>query len=85
MRSYSTIKSKQTRINKLELNKNYKEIGVAIKSKETSSKLSIAEKLLATHSRGSIVYYFCLFMQTQFRLGSYIHAFTNETHSLENI
>ena len=26
----------------------------------------------------------CLFTQTQFQLGSYIHACTNETHSLTN-
>ena len=29
-------------------------------------------------------YYLCLFMQTQFQLGSYIHACTNEMHSVAN-
>ena len=42
-------------------------------------------KLLATHSTGSIGYYLCPFMQTQFQLGSYIHACTNETHVLANL
>ena len=41
-------------------------------------------KLLATNSTGSIGYYLCLFMQTKFQLGNYIHACTNETHSLTN-
>ena len=45
----------------------------------------LAKNLLATHSTGSIGYYLCLFMQTQFQLGSYIHACTNETHSLANL
>ena len=34
----------------------------------------LAKKLLATHSTGSIGYYLCLFMQTQFQLGRYIHS-----------
>ena len=45
-------------------------------------------KLLATHSTSRAGYYLCLFMQTQFQLGSYvrsyIHACTNETHSFAN-
>ena len=45
----------------------------------------LPKKLLATHSTGSIGYYLCLFMQTQFQLGSYIHACTNETHFLANL
>ena len=44
-----------------------------------------AKKLLATHSTGSIGYYLYLFMQTQFQLGRYIHACTNESHSLANL
>ena len=42
-------------------------------------------KLLATHSTIGIGYYMCLFMQTQFQLGSYcsyIQACTNETHPI---
>ena len=27
----------------------------------------------------------CLFMQTEFQLGSYIYTYTNETHSLANL
>ena len=42
-------------------------------------------KLLATHSTGSISYYLCLFMQTQFQLGSYIHVCTDKTHFLVNV
>ena len=42
-------------------------------------------KLLATHSTRSIGYYLCPFMQTQFQLGSYIHACTNETRVLANL
>ena len=44
-------------------------------------------KLLTTHSTNRIAYYLCLFMQTQFQLGvaSYIHACTNETHSITNL
>ena len=45
----------------------------------------LAKNLLAKHSTSNIGYYLCLFMQTQFQLGSYIHACTNETHSLENL
>ena len=37
------------------------------------------------HSTSNIGYYLFLFMQTQFQLGSYIHACTNETHSLTNL
>ena len=44
----------------------------------------VAKKLLATHFTGSIGYYLCLIMQTQFQLGNYIHACTNKTHSLAN-
>ena len=44
----------------------------------------VVNKLLAIHSTGSIGYYL-LFMQAQFQLGSYIHACTNETHSLANL
>ena len=42
-------------------------------------------KLLATHSTRSISYYLYLFVQTQFQLGSYIHACINKTHSLANL
>ena len=45
----------------------------------------LAKQLLGTHSTGSIDYYLSLFMQTQFQLGNYIHACTNETHSLANL
>ena len=45
----------------------------------------LAKKSLAAHSTGSISYYLCLFMQTQFHLGRYIHAYTNETYSLVNL
>ena len=45
----------------------------------------LANKLLATHSTTTIGYYLCLFMQTQFQLDIYIHACTNETHSLANL
>ena len=62
MRSYYTIK-----VNKLEIIKIKKEVEIAIKSKETSSYL--AKILLATYSTGSIGYYLCLFMQTNFLLG----------------
>ena len=43
--------------------------------------------MLTTHSTGNIgyIYYLCLFMQPQCQLGSYIHACTNETHSLANL
>ena len=62
-------------INKLEINKNLKikkEVGIAIKSKETSSKLASypAMKSMATHSTSWIGYYLCLFIQAQFQLGS---------------
>ena len=40
-------------------------------------------KELATTNR--IGYYLYLFMQTQFLLDSYIHAYTNETHSLASL
>ena len=46
----------------------------------------LAKKLLAIHSTGSIGYYVSeVYMQTQFQVGSYIHAHTNETHSLTNL
>ena len=32
--------------------------------------------MLAIYATGSIGYYLCLFMQTQFQLGSYIHVCT---------
>ena len=57
-----------------------KEVGVR---KKVLSNL--AKKLLATHSTGNIGYYLCLFMQTQFQLGSYIHVCANETHSIANL
>ena len=34
------------------------------------------------HFTSSIGYYLSLFIQTQFQLGSYIHAYTNKTDSL---
>ena len=40
---------------------------------------------MATHSKGSIGYYLCLSIQTQFQLDSYIHAHTNETYSVANL
>ena len=40
---------------------------------------------LAIPTTGSVGYYMRLFMQTQFQLGSYIHAYTNEIYSLANI
>ena len=86
MRSYSTIKSKQTRNKKLKFKRG---VGISIKRMETSSKLHnyLAMKLLTTHSTSHIGYYLCLFMQTQLQLGSYsyIHACTNETHSMANL
>ena len=43
-------------------------------------------KSLATHSASCNGYYLCLFIQTQFQLGSYyIHACTNETPSIANL
>ena len=56
---------------------------IAIRNKETSSYLAM--KLLATNSTRSIGYYLCLFMQTRFQLGSYIHACTIEAHSLQDL
>ena len=61
MSSYCTKKGKQTR-NK----QKFKEgVGIAIKSKETSSKLASypAMKSLATHSTSYTGYYLCLFIQ----------------------
>ena len=51
-----------------------KETEIAIKSKETSSYVAIylRKRLLATYSTGSIDYYLCLFMQTQFQLSTYV-------------
>ena len=67
--------------------KNYKfkkEVGITVKvGKQVTSYL--AKKLLSTCSTGSIDYYLCLFVQTQFRLGSYIHACINKTHSLASV
>ena len=45
----------------------------------------LAKKLLAFHSTGSIGYYVCLIIQTQLQLSRYIHACTNEMHSLVNL
>ena len=45
----------------------------------------LAMKLLVTYSIRNNGYYLCLFMQTQFQLGSYNHTCTNETHSLANL
>ena len=43
----------------------------------------LTKKLLASHSIGSIGFYLCLIIQTQFKLGIVnIHACTKETHSL---
>ena len=33
----------------------------------------------------SVGFYLCMFMQTQFQLGSHFHACTNETHCLANL
>ena len=72
------------KINKLEIFKKGIAIGIAIKvRKQVASYL--AKKLLATYTTGSIGYYLCLLMQTQFQLGGYIHAPKNETHSLANL
>ena len=57
--------------NKNELMKNLrikKEVGIAKIRKQVAS--YPAKKLLATHYTGSISYYLCLLMQTQFQLGS---------------
>ena len=51
----------------------------------TSISSYLAKKSLATHFTGSISYHLRLFMPTQFQLGNYIHAYTNETHSLANL
>ena len=75
MRFYCTIK--------IEINK--KEVGIAIKSKETHIARYLAKKLLATHYTGTIGYYLCLFMQKDFQLGSNIYGYTNETNSLTNL
>ena len=45
----------------------------------------LAKKFLAIHSAGSNGYYMCLFMQSYFQLGSYIHGYRNQTHSLVNL
>ena len=55
------------------------EVGNEIKvGKQVTS--YVAKKLLATYPTGSIGYYLCLFMQTQFQLDSCIHACINQTH-----
>ena len=61
-----------TEVISLTIKKFRKGVGITIKSKETSSKLAIyiAMKLLTTHSTSCTGYYLCLFMQTQFQLGS---------------
>ena len=56
-------------------------VGITVKVRKQVAGY-LAKKLLAIHSTGSICYYLCLFIQTQFYLGSYIHACTNETHIL---
>ena len=43
----------------------------------------LAKKLLAIPTLQAALE--CLFMQTQLKLGSYIHGCTNETHSVANI
>ena len=57
-----------------------------MKYKETRNYLQL-RKLLATHSTGSIGYYLCMFMQTQFQcwvhVGTSIHA--QEKHILQQI
>ena len=45
----------------------------------------LVKKLLASHSTGSIGYYSCLIIQTQFQLGRCIRACTNEIYSLANL
>ena len=77
MRSYCTIKSKQTKNLESKLGLQYK-----VRKQVVSY---LAKKLLATHSTSSISCYLFLFMQTQFQLGSYIHTCTNETYSLANV
>ena len=64
----------------LEFNKNLqRKLGIA--RKQVASYLWL-RKLLATHSTGRIGSFLCLFMRTQFQLGS-LHPCTNETHSKE--
>ena len=57
--------------------------GIAVIRKQVAS--CLVKKLLAIHSASSIGYYICLFMQTQFQLGSYIYRCTNETYFLTNL
>ena len=58
-------------------------VGITIKvRKQVASYL--AKKSLATHSTGSIGYYLCLFMKTQFQLGSYMHD-AQMKHILSNL
>ena len=45
---------------------------------------NMVKKLLATHSTGSIGYYLCLIMQTQFQLGRYtMHALVHLINLVE--
>ena len=46
----------------------------------------LAKKLLACHPTGSIGYYLCLFMKHNSGwVTGYIHACTDETHSIRNL
>ena len=58
-------------------------MAIKVRKQVASYSSYLAKKLLATHSTGSIGYYTCLFMQTKFQLGSYIHVCTNEAHFLQ--
>ena len=61
-----------------------KEIGITIKVRKQVASC-LAKKLLSVHSTGSIGYYLCLCMQTQFQLGSYVYPCTNKMHPLVNL
>ena len=65
--------------------RSYTNIHIYVISTDKSVLPDEAKKLLASHSTGSIGYYLCLIIQTQFQLGRYIHACTNETPSLTNL
>ena len=57
------------------------------KSKEISGKLRnyLARRNCRLPTLQATLATICVFMQTQFKLGSYIHACTNETHSIANL
>ena len=75
-----TIKKTKLILDKL-IKKIKKEVGITIILVVSY----LAEKSLITHSTDNVGYYLCLFVQTQFQLGSYINSCTNETHSQGNL